>query len=55
MVDFDTVNQLLTEIEETDPEDTDPEAYECLEFIEEWTHNYLQAEYLEKDGYEYDF
>ena len=50
-LDFTVVEELLEELDETLE---DPEAQYELERMEDHYHNALQAEYLEKDGGEYD-
>lgn len=50
-LDFDVIEELLEEIH---AEMDDPEAQYELERMEYHYHNALQAEYLEKDGGEYD-
>ncbi|MFB6144685.1 MAG: hypothetical protein ABEJ98_05230 [Candidatus Nanohaloarchaea archaeon] len=51
-MDFELVESLL---EELDDEFEDPEAQYELEQMERHYHAALQAEYLEKDGGEYEF
>ncbi|MFB6115312.1 MAG: hypothetical protein ABEK04_03390 [Candidatus Nanohalobium sp.] len=50
-VSFDVVEELLEELQ---VQVDDPEAAYELEQMERHYHNALQAEYLEKDGGEYD-